>query len=260
VTSPFPDHFSERADAYAAHRPTYPDDLFDFVASAAPRRNRAWECAAGSGQATLGLAARFERVVATDASAAQIARAPAHPRVEYRVAAADRSGLEDSSVDLVAVAQALHWFDAPAFYLEARRVLASDGVLAAWCYGTARLDDGALDSAFRRFHYCVLAAHWPLERRAVESGYRTLSFPLREIAGSPEFEIAADWTLGDLLGYVRTWSAVRSYESACGEAPIGELERALAGSWGGAESRRRVVWPVHVRIGRFRETGGEGSP
>ena len=46
----------------------------------------------------------------------------AHPRVEYRVAPAERSGLPDAAVDLVTLALAAHWFDLPRFYAEVRRV------------------------------------------------------------------------------------------------------------------------------------------
>jgi ubiquinone/menaquinone biosynthesis C-methylase UbiE len=76
----------------------------------------------GNGQAAVALAARFTGVVATDASAEQVGNAFLHPRVEYRVAPAEASGLEAESVDLVTAAQAVHWFDVPAFFAEARRV------------------------------------------------------------------------------------------------------------------------------------------
>ena len=42
--------------------------------------------------------------------------------------------------------------------------------------------------------------------RFVETGYRTLPFPFDELA-PPEFEMTLDWTLGELLAYLRTWSA-----------------------------------------------------
>jgi ubiquinone/menaquinone biosynthesis C-methylase UbiE len=94
-----------------------------------------WDCACGSGQATLDLATRFNKVLATDASAEQIASAKPHPRVEYSVALAEQSGLESGSVSLVTVAQALHWFNLERFYPETKRVLKPAGVLAAWAYG-----------------------------------------------------------------------------------------------------------------------------
>ena len=131
----FKDYFSDAAASYATFRPRYPAALFDFVATLPIRRGTVWDCATGNGQAAIPLAEHFDRVIATDASADQIAHAEPHPRVSYRVALADASGLEvASSVDLVTVAQALHWFPLDRFFGEVRRVLVPDGVLAVWCY------------------------------------------------------------------------------------------------------------------------------
>src|SRR5436309_13441105 len=135
VSRSFHDHFSEVANRYADFRPHYPATLFDYLATPVPRSSLVWDCACGSSQATLDLATRFDRVVATDASREQIASATPHPNVEYRVAPADESGLPDASVGLLTVAQALHWFDLERFYAEAKRVLQPGGVLAVWAYG-----------------------------------------------------------------------------------------------------------------------------
>src|ERR1044071_1842117 len=97
-------------------RPRYPQKLFEYLASVAPGRQLAWDCATGNGQAAVGLASVFDRVIATDASEKQIANAQQRERVEYRLAPAENSGLESATVDLVTVAQALHWFDMEQFY------------------------------------------------------------------------------------------------------------------------------------------------
>jgi len=89
VIPAFHDHFSGHADAYAAYRPTYPAALFTFLASQAPDRLCAWDCATGNGQAALALANEFESVIATDASAQQIEEAALHKRVNYYEAPAE---------------------------------------------------------------------------------------------------------------------------------------------------------------------------
>jgi SAM-dependent methyltransferase len=246
---PFADHFSDVAPEYARSRPAYPEVLFEFLASLPARRLLAWDCAAGSGQATLGLAERFARVVATDASAAQIAAAPARPNVEYRVASAGRSGLPAGGADLVAVAQALHWLDLPAFYDEVRRVLAPGGLLAAWMYPNARLDDPALDAAFDRFYAEVVGPWWPPERRHVEEAYRSLPFPFREVP-APAFTMEARWSLRGLVDYAGTWSAVARCRAETGADPLALLEAALAPLWGDPERPRIVRWPLTLRVGR----------
>ena len=114
----FKDHFSKQSADYAKFRPRYPQELFEYLASISPTRHLAWDCATGNGQAAVGLASVFDRVIATDASEKQIANAQRHERVEYRVALAEESKLKSTSVDLIMVAQALHWLDFPRFYDE----------------------------------------------------------------------------------------------------------------------------------------------
>src|SRR5262249_7162330 len=109
MTPDFKDHFSGHAADYRAFRPDYPPELFAFLASVAPGRDLAWDCGTGSGQAAVGLAEHFAKVFATDASAEQLKNAQPHPRVEYAVAPAEKCPLGDHVVDLVTVAQALHW-------------------------------------------------------------------------------------------------------------------------------------------------------
>ncbi len=208
----------------------------------------AWDCGAGSGQATLPLAHHFHRVVGTDASAAQIAAAPMHPSIEFRVAPAQTSGLPARTVDLVTVAQALHWFELDGFYTEVRRVLRPDGVIAVWTYGHSELDDTGLDQALRTFYEEVVGPYWPPERRHVENGYEALPFPFIE-RSTPTFPMELRWTLAELLGYVGTWSAVARFREQRGHDPISLLAQELAPRWGDPASERRVRWPLRLRVG-----------
>ena len=244
----FSDHFSRVASDYAAYRPQYPAELFAFLSSLAPARNTAWDCATGSGQAAIGLAAHFARVIGTDASAAQIAAADQLPHVEYRVAPAEASGLADRSIDLVAVAQAAHWFDLDRFYAEVRRVVAPAGVLALWSYGVHSVDAGPIDDAVGRFYTEVVGPYWPPERRLIEEGYRTIPFPFSEIE-APPFTLAATWTLPELMGYLRTWSATTRYRERVGHDPVALLEQKLLPLWGPPGDARRVSWPLAIRAG-----------
>src|SRR5258706_1168745 len=161
--SGFQDHFSELATKYAGFRPHYPPALLDYLLKLAPAESVAWECACGSGQATLDLAARFARIIATDGSREQIAAAPAHPRVEYRVATAEDCGLEANSVDLVAVAQAIHWFKLEKFYAEVKRVLRSGGVIAVWAYGINHVEGEEIDRLVQEYHSQTVAPAWAPE-------------------------------------------------------------------------------------------------
>jgi SAM-dependent methyltransferase len=249
--SAFKDHFSTQAAAYAEFRPEYPPALFDFVASLVDRRDAAWDCGTGSGQAAVALADHFTHVVATDASEAQIAAARTrrpHPRVEYRVVPAEASGLPNASVNVVAVAQSLHWFDLARFYAEVRRVVAPGGALAVWSYGDPVLDDPALDERLQRFNAETVGPYWPPERRLVGEGYLALPFPFAESA-APALTLEQAWTIGELAGYLRSWSATARYAAAHGSDPVTQIEGELAPLWGDQAGRRRVRWPLTVRAG-----------
>ncbi len=129
--SNFKDHFSGHAADYASARPHYSTELFDWLAQQCDARLLAWDAGCGNGQAACALAMHFEQVYASDPSAAQIAAAAPASNIRYAVEPAEACGLRDASVDLVTVAQAMHWFDVPRFQVEARRVLRSGGVFAA---------------------------------------------------------------------------------------------------------------------------------
>jgi SAM-dependent methyltransferase len=243
------DHFGPRASAYVAARPTYPRALFHLLAVLAPNTRQAWDCATGNGQAATMIADRFLRVLGTDASPEMIANAVSHPRVKYTVGKYE-TGLEAGSVGLVTVAQALHWLELDPFLTEARRVLAPNGVFAAWCYSNCRVD-ADIDPVFDHFYSVTLGPYWPRERRHVEDGYRAIALPIDEYA-VPAFEILEDWTLADYLGYIRTWSGVAKYIAARGEEQVVAFEQAVGESWGNPRVPRRVRFPLHFRVGELR--------
>lgn len=249
MTQLFHDHFSSVAGRYADFRPHYPAELFDYLATLAPRTSLVWDCAAGNGQATIDLAARFDKVVGTDASREQIASATPHHGVEYRVALAEQSGLPDRSVGLLTVAQALHWFDLGKFWPEARRVLTQTGVIAVWAYGVNEVQGEAVNQLAQEFYSSTVGPYWPPERKLVEEGYRTVPFPFERIS-PPAFCMEARWTLDQLLGYFSTWSATNRFMKATGCNPLEPLSKALARVWGEPETRRLITWPLALLVGR----------
>ncbi len=244
----FRDYFAQRAARYAAARPDYPAALFDAVAAASPGRALAWDCGTGSGQSAVPLAARFARVVATDASRAQLAHARRAGGVHYVAARAEACPLAGGSADAVTVAQALHWFDLPAFYAEARRVLRPGGLVAAWSYGDARLDHAGADALLRDFDRDVVGADWPPERAHVRDGYASLAFPFAPAALGAPPAIERRWTADELLAYVGSWSATARHAERTGRDPVDDLAPPLRAALGGGAAR--VRWPLAVLAGR----------
>lgn len=244
----FKDHFSTVSSEYSLFRPTYPPELFELLASVAPGLDLAWDAGCGNGQAAVGLAQYFRSVLATDASAAQIAKAIPHERIDYRAAPAEESGLADGSADLVTVAQALHWFDLDRFYAEVGRVLRPDGVFAAFAYGLLSAGD-ALDDILHRFYHETVGPYWPPERRHIDAGYATLPFPFAELP-SPSFALEVDWNFDHLLGYLGTWSAVRNFREERSMDPLDLIRNELREAWGDTGRTRKILWPLHLRVGR----------
>ena len=243
------DHFSSQSADYAAFRPRYPAELFAYLALRVSRRELAWDCATGNGQAAVPLAQYFPKVVATDISATQIQNAERHERIEYRVARAIESGLPSGTVDLITVAQALHWFDLPGFYAEVERVLAPEGILSVWSYGSAAADAPALTDCIARLEWDTLGSYWPSGRALVGEALRDLPFPFEEIE-SPAFRLEANWTIEQLMGYVRSWSATQRYVDERGNDPTPDFVRALREHWGDPASRHVIHWPFVLRLGR----------
>lgn len=243
------DHFSRQAAQYRASRPGYPAALFRFLAGVAPARERALDCATGNGQAALGLVAHFAEVVATDLSLAQLGEARRVPRLHYLAATAERLPLADRSVDLVTVAQALHWLDRPAFYAEVRRIGRPGAVVAAWSYGPLRVAP-TIDAVVERLYSGIVGPYWPPERAQVESGYRDLPFPFEPVPAAA-LTLRAEWTLERLVGYLASWSAVQRCKDATGRDPLDEVRDALGAAWGDPARTRTMHWPLALRVGRL---------
>ncbi len=247
----FKDHFSDQAADYARFRPKYPPELFSYLASLVRVRERAWDCATGNGQAAIGLAKYFRETIGTDASAQQLKEASPTAGVSYRVAPAEASGLAYASIDLITVAQALHWFDRDAFFSEAKRVLCPGGVIAIWAYTLLKIAP-EINPLLDHFYYETIAPFWPPERLIVDDRYRGIDFPFAEML-PPKFQLEEHWDLDQLLGYMRTWSATRRFISTRGLDPVSELERDLLPKWGNREEKRVVLWPLHLRVGLHSE-------
>jgi len=248
--SNFKDHFSSGSAGYANYRPTYPIQLVEELAQISPALDVALDCGCGSGQLSILLAEKFKTVVATDASAAQIENAQPKAGVKYKVALAENSGLPDHSVDLITVAQAAHWLDLEKFYAEVRRVARPQAAIALITYGIMHIEGTKIDEIALRFYNDVVGPYWPPERALVEEGYRSLAFPFHE-RKLPHMNIEVMWNLSELVGYFGTWSATRAAEKALGHNPVIEVEKELLSVWGAPETRRKIVWPLAMRVGNL---------
>ncbi|MCA9793212.1 MAG: class I SAM-dependent methyltransferase, partial [Candidatus Eremiobacteraeota bacterium] len=242
--------FGGHAADYLRFRPGYPDDLLAQLAGLSPHRRLAWDCGTGSGQLARSLAASFQSVWASDASAPQIEAAPAHPGVTYHCGPAHQSGLEPGSVGLVTAAAAVHWFNIPAFYAEVQRVLSPEGVVAVFTYAPDLLEPAGASRVIHQLSEGLLAQDWPEGFDWVRRGYRDLPFPFEEIELAP-MDLHLDWRLDDLLGWISTWSGIHRYRARTGKEPLAGLRERLLESWPVAEGGLTpVILPLYWRVGR----------
>ena len=244
----FPD-YSSFAKEYAQTRPHYPSELFSYLASLLDRRTLAWDCATGNGQAALELARYFERVIATDISAEQLRHSVPHPRVTYRVAQAEQSGLDGQSVDLLTVATALHWFDLDRFYSEACRVVRSGGVLAVWTYHVGYVEP-PFNEVVERFYRDVVSPYFAPGARLVDDRYEGITLP-GEAVDAGEYFASASWNLDQTLTFLEYWSGSQQYMKVRGENPVALIANELAQVWGGRERVHTVRWPMYLRLSRL---------
>ena len=241
--------FSSVALGYARSRPTYPKELFEWLAALVPGHEAAWDVATGNGQAVHGLHPFFRRVLASDISARQLSLAAPFANALYFRCSAESPAIQSGSLNLIVAAAAVHWFDRPVFYNEVRRLLTPGGVLACWSYHAADLEP-PFDSLFHWFYYDVMQPYFPHGRELVDDRYRGLDLPGDPVE-PPRFEMTARWTRDQIVDYVRTWSGLKPYVEAHGTDPVlqfeAELDRLID------RDERPVYelrWPMHIRVSR----------
>jgi SAM-dependent methyltransferase len=238
------DRFSNVAKNYAAYRPVYPEDLYRFIFSQVSRHNRAWDAGTGNGQVARRLAKRFSEVIATDISPEQISQAPRADNIDYRERAAEDTDIESGTVDLTTTAQAIHWFDIPAFAGEVERVSASGAILAVWGYTLVKLRPD-IDRLVMHLYENILDGFWDPQREIVNRRYRDLSLGFTEVR-CPSFNITHVQDQTRMLGYLRTWSAVQKYRQVRGTDPVLEIENDLVSAFDNKQITART--PVFLRL------------
>lgn len=241
--------FSQQSDRYARHRPTYPEELYQYLSGLLEQHDSAWDCATGSGQAALALTRYFTSVQASDMSQEQLEHSLPHARITYRVSPAEKTPYNNDSFDMVVVAQAVHWFNPEKFHPELLRVLKPGGIYAIWGYSSLLIQPD-IDSLIESDLSVPLDPFWADGNRQLMAGYKNYPFPLEEIINPPAFEMCLDWTLDQLIEYLRTWSAVKRYSAEFGTDPLLRLKNNLSPVWGAPDQTRTIHMPLAFRLGR----------
>lgn len=243
------DIFSKQAATYFKFRPESPAELYDFLLKKVNCFETAWDCGTGNGQVAGKLAEYFEMVYATDVSEQQMSHAVKKKNIIYKAERAEQSSLADHSVDLVTVAQAVHWFDFEGFYAEVKRVSKPGGLIALWTYVLLQIDKGPIDELINKIYVNILGEYWDKERKWVDEQYQTIPFPFEEIP-TPVFQNKVTWTKEQLLGYLNTWSAAGHFAAQQGYSPVTLIAQDLDALWPD-ETEKEVTFPIFLRLGRI---------
>ena len=244
------DNFSQQATSYAQYRPQYPQALYNFLQKITTRRQLAWDCGTGNGQVATQLATFFKKVIATDASAAQLAVAKSTVNVEYRLALAEDSGLPWHSVDLITVAQAIHWFDIAEFYREVCQVANDEAIIAIWGYGLLTISP-AIDEIIHYLYTSILGNYWEPHRKHLDAAYQTIPFPF-SIISTPTIKMQLLWSLPELIGYLNTWSSVQKFIAVNNDNPVTQIEALLQSAWGNYSDLKLITWNIYFKVGKVK--------
>ena len=244
----FIDNFSKQADSYQKFRPSYPSELFEFLSSLTSEHQLSWDCGTGNGQSANSLTNYYEKIFATDPSAQQIDNAKLHKQITYKAETAENTSLENKTVDLITVAQAVHWFEFDNFYSEVKRVLKQNGIIAVWAYGLPTINN-SVDEIIKHFHDNIVGEFWQAQNRLIEKEYKTIPFPFEQIS-TPNFYIKKELTFFDILGLLKSWSATQKYIDKHHQNPIDLIENELLEIWGEKEIEKSATWKLILMVGR----------
>ena len=244
------DLFSGHADQYARFRPSYPATLFEYIVGLCPSKVKAWDCGTGNGQIAGILSGFFTEVHATDISQNQLDNAIRLPNIHYSQQPAEKTDFSENYFDLIVVAQAIHWFDLDKFYQEVNRTSKNGAILLVLGYGLLKIN-AEIDQVIDKLYRNILGLYWEPERKLIDERYQSIHFPFEELE-APYFPNEYLWSFEQLIGYLKTWSAVRKYLRITQKDPIELIKKELQDAWG--EDLRKVEFPLLIRLGSLNKS------
>ncbi|MCL6220174.1 class I SAM-dependent methyltransferase [Zunongwangia pacifica] len=240
------DNFSHQSANYANFRPQYPKSIFDEIKKHLNHHHHAWDCATGNGQVARELSTFFDRVEATDISENQLKEAPKLGNINYSIQQAEKVNFPNKSFDLITVAQAIHWFKFDEFYTEVKRTLKDNGILAVLGYSLFR-SNPETNKIIDHFYYNIIGPYWDEERKYLDDGYTSIPFPFQEIS-TPQVYFKEEWEFERLVGYLKTWSAVKHFSDKNGFNPVDDIYQQLKESFG---DENFIEFPIILKIGKL---------
>lgn len=242
-------HFGEKSQDYLRFRPEYSENLFAYLSGLVKEHDLAWDCGTGNGQAAVKLAEYFKNVIGTDINQAQLDVAMRRHNVHYDCCKVENTNIPSACVDLIAVAQSVHWFDLEKFYAEVKRVGKPESMVAVWCYSLGNISPEIDPIVLRLYNDILGSQYWPKERKYVDEAYQTLPFPFQKIQ-TPTFAMEKKINYFELIGYLQTWSAVKEYVDRNHKSPLDFIYADLQKAWGNPTSEHTLQWQINMLAGK----------
>jgi ubiquinone/menaquinone biosynthesis C-methylase UbiE len=234
----------KHTEDYAKFRPSYPKELIHQIFESVNKNGtlKIVDIGCGSGQATMQLAqycaeAKLQpqnvSILGLDPSANQIQNAndllsesEYKQFIQYGVSAAESTNIESNSVDIITVAQALHWFDLDVFFKEVDRILKPNGILAVITYDLNKFDiQNAQDELLVLYNDQLGTKYWSPKRKMVDEQYSKVNFPYTNTLKKHVFPYKKNMTVNEYIQYLGTWSAIQKYRTENPDEPIDILEK-----------------------------------
>lgn len=243
--------FQCNVDHYTKFRPSYPFDFVKYLSELTSSNQVVLDCGSGSGQNSLLLPKFFKKVIVLDILPDLLKKIPDLKNIYKICAAAEQLPLTSNSIDLICVAQALHWFNLENFYKEVHRVLRKNGTIAAWCYNKFITNDPNLDDIILKIHKLLEhpAIITPMSRY-VHSEYKTIYFPFQKIA-TQNYSMKANFDLSFTINYIETYPSIIAYRKKIGNKDVDDLYQKLEEKWQNPLTKRAIYWPLNLLLGKI---------
>ncbi|WZZ18082.1 hypothetical protein YC2023_111171 [Brassica napus] len=252
----------KQANEYLNARPTYPTIWYKVLAGRTSNHKVAWDVGTGNGQAALGVADYYQRVVATDIDEKPMSIAKPHPNVTYLHTPASMSDDElvsklggENSIDLIVAAQSLHYFDLKRFYAIVRRVLRKEGgTIAVWVYNDLVVTP-KVDAIMKRLVDST-KPYRNLKMNLAFDGYKEIEFPFKNIRlgtqGRPKaLEIPHKLSLDGYLGFFKSWQPLVKAKEQGAELLKPSMINEFKEAWGDQNQVKDVAYRAFMLAGKL---------
>ncbi|XP_061186172.1 putative methyltransferase DDB_G0268948 [Saccostrea echinata] len=248
---------SEHSDMYHKFRPTYPPEMYEFISeyskSGTGTLDTAVDVGCGTGISTIPLCKYFQKVTGVDVSETQIKTARMvhkQSNVSFFISRAEQMEfLSDCSVDLVTVAQTMHWLEMEPFYKEVIRILKPRGSIVIYGYGNGTLNKSEGNLVIEKFFNHDLEEFWDSRSRHADNFYQNMYLPFSGWERKSDFFIQNKWSANEVVGYLSTWSSCRKYlKKNPKSGRLDEIQQQLIDIYNG--QKITITWPMVVFVGR----------